>query len=191
MHHETMSPVRSTGAAEDDLGTGRALVANGERDGRRAMLGRRSFILLAGAVLAASGVRADMPRPVNTLGSPDGLAIRGYDPVAYFHDGGPRLGRPEFSVALHGATWRFASAEHKALLEADPARYLPAYGGFCAYGTSRGYLVKIEPEAWSIVDGTLYLNYDRDVRKTWLGDPAGFIAKAERHWPQLNAAHIQ
>ncbi|GAU85738.1 YHS domain-containing (seleno)protein [Bosea sp. BIWAKO-01] len=194
MDHETMPPIRSAGAADDDLGAGpagRAFVANGERDGRHAVLGRRSFILLAGAVLAASGVRAEMPRPVNTLGSPDGVAIRGYDPVAYFRDGGPKLGKPEFSVGLHGATWRFASAAHKALFEADPARYLPAYGGFCAYGTSRGYLVKIEPEAWSIVDGKLYLNYDRAVRKTWLGDPAGFIAKADRHWPRLNAAHIQ
>ena len=192
MRHETMPPARS--AAHDDRVTGTAgsaLVLNSDREGRNAMLDRRSFILLAGVVLAAPGVRADMPRPVNTLGSSDRVAIRGYDPVAYFRDGGPRPGKPEFSVVVRGATWRFASAEHKALFEADPARYLPAYGGFCAYGTSRGYLVKIEPEAWSIVDGKLYLNYNRDVRKTWLSDPAGFIAQADRHWPQLNAAHIQ
>ena len=111
------------------------------------MLDRRSFIRLSGAVLAAPMALADTPRPVNTLGSREGIAIRGYDPVAYFRDGGPRPGKPEFSVSHGGATWRFASAEHKALFEADPQRYLPAYGGFCAYGTSRGYLVKIEPEA--------------------------------------------
>lgn len=194
MRHETMPPARSAGAVHDDRVTGAAggaLVLNIDREGRNAMLDRRSFILFAGAALAASGVRAEMPRPVNTLGSSDGLAIRGYDPVAYFRKGGPQLGTPEFSVVLRGATWRFASAEHKALFEADPARYLPAYGGFCAYGTSRGYLVKIEPEAWSIVDGRLYLNYDLDVRKTWLGDHARFIAKADRNWPGLNATHIQ
>jgi YHS domain-containing protein len=151
------------------------------------MLNRRNFILLAGAALAAPNARADAPGPVNTLGSPDGVAIRGYDPVAYVRDGGPRLGKPEFSAQHGGATWRFTSAEHKALFEADPQRYLPAYGGFCAYGTSRGYLVKIEPEAWSIVDGRLYLNYDLGVRKTWLARTRAYIARADANWPKLVA----
>lgn len=160
------------------------------------MLHRRAFIGLAAAVLAAAiGAEgrsgADTPRPVNTLGSPDGVAIRGYDPVAYFRDGGPRLGKPEFSVRHAGAVWRFASAEHKALFEADPGHYLPAYGGFCAYGTSRGYLVKIEPEAWSIVGGRLYLNYDLGVRQTWLGRTRTYIARADGSWPHLTAKDIR
>jgi len=160
------------------------------------MLDRRSFVRLAGAGLvvaafAIGGAEADTSRPVNTLGSPDGVAIRGYDPVAYFRGGGPRPGKPEFSVSHGGATWRFASAEHKALFEADPERYLPAYGGFCAYGTSRGYLVKIEPEAWSIIDGRLYLNYDLGVRETWLGDTRKFIARADGNWPRLTTKDIQ
>ncbi|MEZ2408135.1 YHS domain-containing (seleno)protein [Bosea sp. RCC_152_1] len=158
---------------------------------RRFLPDRHSLILLAVTALAASGVQAGKARPVNTVGSSDGVAIRGYDPVAYFRDGGPRLGKPEFSVWHGGALWRFASAEHKALFEADPERYLPAYGGFCAYGTSRGYLVKIEPEAWSIVEGRLYLNYDLDVRKTWLGATPKYIARADRNWPGLNAALIR
>lgn len=151
------------------------------------MLDRRNFILIACAAFAAPAA-ASTSRPVNTLDSPDGLAIRGYDPVAYFRDGGPRLGKKEFSVNHGGATWRFRSAEHKALFEADPERYLPAFGGFCAYGASRGYLVKIEPEAWSIVNGRLYLNYDLSVRKTWLRDTAAYIARADRKWPTLHAA---
>jgi YHS domain-containing protein len=159
------------------------------------MFDRRSFIRLAGIVAVASlsgiAARADTGRPVNTLGAADGVAIRGYDPVAYFRNGGPRLGKPEFSVQHGGATWRFASAEHKALFEADPERYLPAYGGFCAYGTSRGYLVKIEPEAWSIVNGRLYLNYDPGVRKTWLRDTNGYIERASANWPRLTAKDIQ
>ncbi|KUL94941.1 hypothetical protein DK26_12635 [Bosea sp. WAO] len=159
------------------------------------MFDRRGFIRLAGiAALAALGgipARAEIGRPVNTIGSPDGLAIRGYDPVAYFRDHGPRLGKPEFSVHHGGASWRFASAEHKALFEADPARYLPAYGGFCAYGTSRGYLVKIEPEAWSIVDGRLYLNYDLGVRETWLAQTRAYIARAEGNWPRLTAKDVR
>lgn len=159
------------------------------------MLHRRAFIRLTAAALAAS-VRtagegwADMPRPVNTLGSQDGLAIRGYDPVAYFRDGGPRPGKPEFAVQHNGATWRFASAEHKELFEGDPERYLPAYGGFCAYGASRGYLVKIEPEAWSIVGGRLYLNHDLDVRETWLGRAKTYIARADGNWPRLTVKDI-
>lgn len=160
------------------------------------MLDRRSFMLLAGAgaattALAAAAATADTPRPVNTLGSPGMIAIRGYDPVAYFREGGPRRGKPQFSVNHGGATWRFASAEHKALFEADPERYLPAYGGFCAYGTSRGYLVKIEPEAWSIVDGKLYLNYDLGVRTIWLDDTRAYIAQAEGNWPRLTVADIR
>lgn len=156
------------------------------------MLDRRLFIAFAVATLtAANEAGAEAPRPVNTIGSPDGLAIRGYDPVAYFRDAGPRLGKSEFSVRYAGATWRFASAAHKALFEADPERYLPAYGGFCAYGTSRGYLVKIEPEAWSIVDGRLYLNYDLDVRKTWLGRTKTYIARADGTWPRLTARDIR
>jgi YHS domain-containing protein len=153
------------------------------------MFGRRDFIQLAGiATLVTLGgvvARADTGRPINTTGSSDGLAIRGYDPVAYFRDRGPRIGKPEFQVRHGGATWRFASAEHKALFEATPERYLPAYGGFCAYGTSRGYLVKIEPEAWSIVDGRLYLNYDLGVRQTWLGRTPTYIARADANWPRL------
>ncbi|MCU4181761.1 YHS domain-containing (seleno)protein [Bosea sp. BH3] len=155
------------------------------------MLDRRGFILLSGAVLAAPAAQADTFRPVNTLGSPEGVAIRGYDPVAYFRDGGPRPGKPEFSATYGGAIWRFANSEHKALFEADPQRYLPAYGGFCAYGTSRGYLVQIEPDAWSIVDGRLYLNYDLGVRKTWLADTRRFIARANGNWPRLSATDIR
>lgn len=159
------------------------------------MLDRRSFIYLAAVVLVPGLVGAeawsDAPRPVNTLDSTEELAIRGYDPVAYFRDGGPRLGKPEFSVRHGGAIWRFASAEHKALFEAEPKRYLPAYGGFCAYGTSRGYLVKIEPEAWSIVDGKLYLNYDLGVRETWARRTKTYIARAEATWPRLSAKDIR
>ena len=157
------------------------------------MLDRRAFIHFAAAALAAvrGEAQADTLQPINTLGSSDGVAIRGYDPVAYFRDSGPRPGKPEFSVRHGGAVWRFASAEHKALFEADPERYLPAYGGFCAYGTSRGYLVKIEPDAWSIVDGKLYLNYDLGVRETWARRTKTYIARADGNWPRLTAKDIR
>jgi YHS domain-containing protein len=130
-------------------------------------------------------------KPVNTLGSPEGVAIRGYDPVAYFREGGPRKGSAVHAVHHDGATWHFASAANRALFLADPERYMPAYGGFCAYGTSRGYLVKIEPEAWSIVDGRLYLNYDLGVRATWSKDTRAYLARSERNWPNLTSRDIR
>ena len=155
---------------------------------------RRTLLALAAlACLAPLAVQAqDAPKPVNTLGAPaDNVAIRGYDPVAYFVDGGPRQGKPEFAVQHDGATWWFASPEDKALFEADPEKYMPAFGGFCAYGTSRGYLVKIEPEAWSIVDGRLYLNYDLGVRDTWLKDTGHYIDLAKANWPKLDKSDIK
>lgn len=160
------------------------------------LLNRRGLLLgaaaagLAGPARAASG---PLPKtvPVNTLGSGDGVAIRGFDPVAYFREGAPRRGLAEHSIVRDEAVWRFASAENKALFAADPLRYLPAFGGFCAYGTSRGYLVKTEPEAWSIISGRLYLNYDLGTRTTWLRDTAAYIARAERLWPTLGGHDIR
>ena len=160
---------------------------------RPALIGRRGLLALA-AILALPGVAAAPAmtgKPVNTLGSAGDVAIRGYDPVAYCRDGGPRQGSPEHATHHGGATWHFASAANKALFLADPERYKPAYGGFCAYGTSRGYLVKIEPEAWSIVGGRLYLNYDLDVRETWSTDTKTYLARSERNWGHLTARDIR
>ncbi|MGK9230164.1 YHS domain-containing protein [Inquilinus limosus] len=155
---------------------------------RRTVLALAALVCIAPAIPAAW---AEAPRPVNTLGSTDSVAIRGYDPVAYFREGAPRQGKADFAVERDGATWWFASAENKALFESDPEKYLPAFGGFCAYGTSQGYLVKVEPEAWSIVDGRLYLNYDLGVREMWLKDTKGYIAKANSNWPGLDLGDIK
>lgn len=130
--------------------------------------------------------------PVNTLkpglfGGRGDLAIQGYDAVAYFTDGKPVPGRPEYEFPWQGARWRFASAEHQRLFAADPARWAPQYGGYCAYGVANDHLVKIDPEAFSIVDGKLYLNYDADVQKSWLADPKGYIATADRKFAGLLA----
>lgn len=143
--------------------------------------------LCAGLALAASGAGAPWAMAaqsqINTLEG--GTAIRGYDPVAYFTEGAPREGKAEFAAQHAGATWHFASARNKALFKADPAKYTPVYGGYCAYGVAQGYLVKIEPEAWAIRDGKLYLNYDRSMQKMWSEKPAHYIADADRKWPGL------
>lgn len=124
--------------------------------------------------------------PVNTIGS-DGVAIKGYDPVAYFNDGVPRKGDPAISAEYNGAVWNFASEANRKAFLADPEKYSPAYGGYCAYGVAQGYRVKIEPDAWAIRNGKLYLNYDKSVQKTWSENPDGYIAQANSNWPGLLA----
>lgn len=156
------------------------------------MINRRHIlkVLAAGSIMAGTGaahrsLAARRPNPVNTLDSPSGAAIKGYDPVAYFVAGKPTPGKPEHAATFNGATWLFSSAENKSLFEQSPEKYVPAYGGYCAYGTSRGYLVKIEPEAWSIRNGRLYLNYDLGVRKQWERNPSTYIEAADKNWPRL------
>ena len=110
-------------------------------------------------------------------------AIRGYDAVAYFTEGRPVKGAKQFTHRWNGAEWRFASEQNRARFAAAPEKYAPQYGGYCAYGVAGGYAVKIEPDAWSVVDGKLYLNYDRGVQASWRKDPPGFIRKANANWP--------
>ncbi len=120
-----------------------------------------------------------------TVNEIKGLAIKGYDPVAYFSDGKPVLGSPKYRARHEGATFRFASPANRELFMADPARYTPAYGGFCAYGTSEGYKAGIDPAAFTIADGRLFLNYDLKVREEWAKDIPGRIAKADKNWPTV------
>jgi hypothetical protein len=115
------------------------------------------------------------------------VAIDGYDPVAYFVDGAPREGSKQFTFDWSGASWRFASAAHRDLFAADPAKYAPQYGGYCAWAVGHGSTAGIDPEAWTIRDGKLYLNYDLEIRYKWLGDVPGWIAKGDENWPKLLA----
>jgi YHS domain-containing protein len=114
-------------------------------------------------------------------------AIRGYDPVAYFTEGKPVKGSREFTHLWNGAAWRFASAANRDRFAAAPEKYAPQYGGYCAYGVAGGYAAKIEPDAWSVVDGKLYLNYDKRVQASWKSDIPGYIRKADANWPAVLA----
>ena len=107
-----------------------------------------------------------------------GIAIRGFDTVAYFTESKPIKGKDEFTAEWMDATWKFSSAKHRDLFQADPEKYAPQYGGWCAYGVAQDYLVKIEGDQWKIVDEKLYLNYDKKVQRTWLKDIPGFIVTA-------------
>ncbi len=139
-------------------------------------------LLLAVAVPAALALE-----PIQKTRFGD-LAVSGYDPVAYFEDGQPIQGKKDFTHAWKGATWRFATASHRDLFAADPESYAPQYGGYCAFAVSKGYTASTDPEAWTIVDGKLYLNYSKKVREQWMQDIPGNIAKADKNWPDLLAA---
>lgn len=117
----------------------------------------------------------------------DGIAIRGADPVAYFTAGEYTPGSDEFTHDWEGATWQFASAENRDLFAANPEDYAPQYGGFCAYAVSQGGTASIEPTAWKIVDGKLYLNYNDKIQKRWSKDIPGYIAQADENWPGVLA----
>ena len=112
----------------------------------------------------------------------DGVALRGYDVVAYFSDQKPVKGVIEHQANYQGSTFYFVSKTNREAFIADPAKYVPQYGGFCAFGVTGGYKAATDPAAFSIVDGKLYLNYNRDVQKKWSADIPGFIAKANKNW---------
>jgi YHS domain-containing protein len=114
-----------------------------------------------------------------------GGAIQGYDPVAYFTEGRAVEGSRQFSHQWSGATWRFASAANRDRFAQAPEKYAPQYGGYCAYGVAGGYAVKIDPQAWSVVDGKLYLNYSPAVQADWKKDVPGYIRKADTNWPKV------
>jgi YHS domain-containing protein len=114
-----------------------------------------------------------------------GVAIQGYDPVAFFTDGRPVKGDPKFLARHEGAIYFFASKEHEEMFKSDPAKYEPEFGGYCAYGVSRNKLVEIDVDAFQIVDGKLLLQYSKGVRDDFNKDRKGNLAKADANWPGL------
>ena len=140
------------------------------------------IVLGVSTLLGASAAWSKDPVNSTLFGK---TAIHGYDPVAYFTDGKPVPGKEDFEFQWMGAKWLFASAEHRDTFKSAPDKYAPQYGGYCAYGVAQGNAVDIDPNAWSIVDGKLYLNYDMGVQKKWKQDVPGFIVKANKNWPAV------
>ncbi len=136
---------------------------------------------LAAAMLLLGGLaHADNP-PVAIDDA--GRAIRGYDAVAYFSDGQPQPGNAVYSHDWKGAVWLFTSAAHRDAFAADPERYAPQFGGYCAYAISKGHALEARPEVWSIVDDRLYLNLGPGAQSLWREDVPGNIARATSYWP--------
>jgi YHS domain-containing protein len=144
--------------------------------------GRGALVAVAAAAVALGAAGTALAGAVDKNLAADGLALEGYDPVAYFTAGEPTKGSTAYTTTYEGATYRFADAEHLAAFEADPARYLPAYGGYCAFGTAMGRKFDGDPEVWAIVDGQLYLNINETVQERWEGDIRGLVGTADHNW---------
>lgn len=113
------------------------------------------------------------------------LAIKGYDPVAYFNDQGAVQGNPQYSATYKNAIYHFASSENRDQFKADPQAFAPQYGGYCAFGVAMGKKFETDPQAWKIEDGKLYLNLDKTVQQRWLEDTQGFIQDANTNWTSI------
>lgn len=136
------------------------------------------ILLLAGVLHGAYAQKSE-------INSQNGKAISGYDPVGYFKLEKPVLGKAEFKASYGGAEWYFSSKENMDLFLKSPNDYLPQYGGYCAFGVAGGYKAKISPEAWSIVNGKLYLNYNKSVQADWLKERDTMIQKADKNWTEV------
>ena len=136
-------------------------------------------LIFAGTVSAA-----DRVDPINK--NRRGVAVEGYDVTAYFEQGKPVKGSDKFAYSWMGATWNFASAANRDAFAGAPEKYAPQYGGYCAYAVSENHTATIDPTAWKIVDGKLYLNYSKSVRDTWEKNIPGRVESADRNWPGLH-----
>lgn len=125
-------------------------------------------------------VLADEPRVFTGRGK---FAINGYDAVAYHEQQRPVKGKSKFTAEWDGATWRFASAENRDRFASAPQRWAPEYGGYCAWAVSNGYTAKTDPDAWTIHEGKLYLNYSIGVRSKWSEDIPGNVKRGDANWP--------
>ena len=151
---------------------------------------------LLAALIAGASLMAALPTPalaydVNSMAAfnvdAKGVAVQGYDVVAYQTQGAPTPGNASFMARHEGATYLFGSAANRELFVANPAKYAPQFGGFCAMGVALEKKLDGDPMAWRVVDGKLYLNVNQDVQKKWLEDVPGNIKNAGATWPRIKA----
>ena len=149
------------------------------------MFSRRGLLTGGIALIAATAVSSTsaLARKVFTSG---GAAIRGYDPVAYFTAGKPVKGSSNLTTKWNGSTWRFSSQANLDKFKASPAKFAPAYGGYCAWAMSQGRVATTIPQAWDIKGGRLYLNFDLNIRKRWRTNIPKHIKLANAKWPKVS-----
>jgi len=146
-------------------------------------MARFKYLLVLVLLFAAIQGRAETLQYVTENG-----AIDGYDPVSYFTAARAEPGSPDIVANWNGAVWRFTSRAHRDAFIADPEKYAPQYGGFCALGMAHGGDVPTNPEAWTIWDGKLYLNMIKEVSITWRYNPDKLVERADIKWHALNSA---
>lgn len=145
-------------------------------------MNRHIFLIVATWLLAGIAWAAEPPVYTGILSN---TGAGGYDTVSYFEQGKPVKGSAQFTTEYQGATWRFANAENLAQFKANPENFAPAYGGYCAWAVSQGYLAKGDPQYWSIREGRLFLNYNKSVQESWLENPDELINQADADWPAV------
>ena len=147
--------------------------------------------MLVAAVVATSSISVAAPAfaedPVYTSRWSN-VAVQGYDPVAYFTESEPVKGSDDYTTKYMGADFHFASQENLVLFLANPEAYAPQYGGYCAWAIADGKYAKGNAKNWAIVDGKLYLNYNKSIQKKWDKDRAGFIEKGDTQWSTLQGS---
>lgn len=150
---------------------------------RKALLGY--VIVLVAVVTVGAGVLFSQPSEAIPTYNIDGqeVAIKGYDTVAFFTESKALKGSGEFTSKWEDAIWHFASASNRDLFDANPKRYAPQYGGYCALGIAAGEFADIDPEAWTIVEGKLYFNYNKEFRDdVWRESSQAYLVTAEYNW---------
>lgn len=146
---------------------------------------RRIALLLALAALPFTRAHGAAQPKAGVVNAEEGLGIAGYDPVAYFTETRAVPGKADIAALHGGITYRFASETNRAAFLAEPARYLPQYGGYCAYGMARGYKAVVDPTAFTVAGGKLYLNYNHAISSQWQGNRAREIQRADAQWPKV------
>lgn len=147
-----------------------------------------ALVIAAAAFAPTPAAAFDATSTTQTNVDSNHVALHGYDPVAYFTAGKPTPGDAALAATHDGAVYHFASAENMKAFQADPARYLPQYGGFCAMGAALGKKFDVDPTQFRVVEGRLYLNKDAEVSVMWNRDVPGHIGKADAAWPRIASA---
>jgi YHS domain-containing protein len=143
----------------------------------------RTLYLILMAVLLSAGLQSAAQS--TTINHQNGIALEGYDVVAFFTDSMAVKGNANNAYTWQGVQWHFASQAHREAFAMNPERYAPSFGGFCAYGTARGYKAPTQIETWTIHEGRLFLNYSLKVKSLWLKEMQGYIEKANEQWPAI------
>jgi hypothetical protein len=136
-------------------------------------------------ILCIAFTPAELHAGIDPVNNERGVALHGHDAVAYFKEGKPVKGRDAIVAEWMGVKWLFSKEEHRDLFVAEPEKYAPQFGGYCAWAVSHGYVADIDPEAWSIVNGKLYVNYSKEVRAMWDKEKEKLIPLGEKNWITL------